>query len=513
MKRKKSVQQNLLYRLRYPLALASIGVAGLLMIVWNFWALPNGLTPYETVSVNGSKHVSLTNMIMHPADSASDMIEAPWRALQLASLSLVGVNGIGVRLPAVILGLGLVVVLMLLARKLYGRGASMTAGVFAVLSGSIIQYSHSGTSHVMGLLIAATVVLIGYYLLDLKTGGSTKPVHQKTLAIPLAVLMGVMMYLPGGFYFNLAVIIGVLIHPTTRLLVLGDNFIKIGGGLTFLVASLPLLISLVAGLMFNQHVIGTYLFGVQIPSLASLVSFGAGLVGFDWARDSISQPMVTIAGLGLALVGLCYLFGRHARSSVRTYLLGILTAVTVLLAIFKPEAAYLFYLPIFLLLVTGVYFLMVYWYGLFPRNPYARAFALLPMCALVASVGVIDAGQYFTKFNYAPAVANALDNSVIKLTEFIEKDKNRGIYLIVDHDRWSLYQSLVGKKVKVIDAQSITSGGVKFDGVKKVILATEAVKVDDLINRTEFRGKTVKLTGVISDWQSHPAHTVAVYSL
>lgn len=513
MKRKKSVQQNLFYRFRYQLAILAIIIVGLLMVVWDFWATPNGLTSAELSSINGGRHLSLIDAVLHPIDSAGGIIEAPWRLLQSLSMSLFGLDVIGVRLPAVILGLILVALLMLVAYRLFGGGAAMMAGVLAVLSGSVIQYAHSGTSHILGLAIAVSIVLMGARLLSTSAASSSGRLWlDKLRVVLLATAFGLMIYMPGGLYFDLAILVCSIIHPTVRLRIMSDGFLRIVGSTVAVIVALPMLVSLAGGLIFGQHQIIDYLFAFNWPSMNDLLARATSLAGFEWGANSILQPMMTVGGLALSAVGVCCLLGRHARSSVRTYLIIDLTATCLVLATFKPQAEYLLYLPLFLAMVTGLYFLTAYWNGLFPRNPYARVFALFPMCALIVSISVIDAGQYFIKFNYSPAVVNTLDTTTLPVASYVRQHGDEQIIIIVDQSSYGLYQALTTSKVKVIDEQSLRGDDVKLSKFNKIIIATDNISATSLANRAELSGKPLALNQVLTGWQASLQHVAVIYS-
>ncbi|MBC7746932.1 hypothetical protein H7Y40_03040, partial [Pedobacter sp.] len=85
-----------------------------------------------------------------------------------------------------------------------------------------------------------------------------------------------------------------------------------------------------------------------------------------------------------------------------SYMLLIWSSLIFLLILFNPAAVTVLYIPIILYLAVGVETLIREWYRLFPRNPYARIAALIPLTILLVSISTSNIARYFYGYAYVP---------------------------------------------------------------------------------------------------------------
>jgi hypothetical protein len=109
-----------------------------------------------------------------------------------------------------------------------------------------------------------------------------------------------------------------------------------------------------------------------------------------------------------------------------------------------------------LLGAIGMQSLFRYWYDLFPRNPYARVFGLLPLLLLIASVINLNYQRYFTGVPYARASAQQFNSDALILHETLTTKTYRDhrIVLVTSPERKALYQidSAIAKNLQVVTA-------------------------------------------------------------
>ena len=76
-----------------------------------------------------------------------------------------------------------------------------------------------------------------------------------------------------------------------------------------------------------------------------------------------------------------------------------------------------FILPFAILMAHGFKYLLEKWYGLFPRNPYARVSALLPLMVLFILMILPGLLQYYYGYRYSPNVAGEFSDSLTIIRE------------------------------------------------------------------------------------------------
>ena len=114
---------------------------------------------------------------------------------------------------------------------------------------------------------------------------------------------------------------------------------------------------------------------------------------------------------------------------------------------FNPDAVVFFILPFAILIAHGIKYLLEKWYGLFPENPYARVFALLPLTVLFGIMIIPGLLQYVYGYRYNPSVADSFDYKLSVIRENLTDEK-----LLVKEHR-NFYQILQeSSDIEVIDS-------------------------------------------------------------
>jgi hypothetical protein len=118
--------------------------------------------------------------------------------------------------------------------------------------------------------------------------------------------------------------------------------------------------------------------------------------------------MTPVFGLGsMLIIGFGVVKLIRTRDSTQSYLIIIWLACLVPVLIISPGYTSVTFLPLVLLLATGLESLLSYWYKLFPLNPYARLAGLIPLVILVGVLVLSGLERYIYGYHYDPAtVAN-----------------------------------------------------------------------------------------------------------
>ena len=137
------ISKLFLYRYRFIIGFFLLALAYLGLLLWLPLLSPSGLSESEMISVAHSYALEPAS-ILH-----GDIINLPYRALQKFSIMIFGLNIYSVKLPSVIIGIFLGLLLILLLNRWFKTNVALMASILAVLSGSFLYLAGSGTPLIM----------------------------------------------------------------------------------------------------------------------------------------------------------------------------------------------------------------------------------------------------------------------------------------------------------------------------------------------------------------------------
>jgi cellulose synthase/poly-beta-1,6-N-acetylglucosamine synthase-like glycosyltransferase len=154
----------------------------------------------------------------------------------------------------------------------------------------------------------------------------------------------------------------------------------------------------------------------------------------------LPQPLVAIPVAVLALLSVYRLIiDWH---SVRSHVLLVWLAVLIpLVGLGAAGNLAALFVPVMLLAAIGFQEVIRYWYTIFPRNPYARIFGLLPLGLLVLTIIQFNYQRYFLAMPYSREIVSLYNEDPFLLTNTITAKtyQNQHIMLIVNSDDTALY--------------------------------------------------------------------------
>lgn len=380
-----------LYRYRYIVGYIAFGILLLALLLLAIDQAPRGLSDGEMNSAVTSVNVN----VFHPV--TTNVVDAPYHILQKASIQYLGLDPIAIKLPSIVIGAitGLGIVLML--QKWFRKNVALITAVIIVTSVGFLSLARAGTPMIMTafwtvlLLLGATHVLHGEK-------------HRFLWKLFCFVCIALLAYSPFGIYPLLVMVIAGIFHPHVRYrLKQGKWWQHLISILTVIIILAPLIISVI-----HTPSIGLQLLGAdqldefqisQIPAHAKDVT--STLFNFTSNTSNvIAKPMFGIATTVLLILGLLKLF--TASYSARSYMIFIWSILLIPLLLIRPDAVLLVIVPATLILAIGIETLIRQWYDIFPRNPYARIAALIPLTILVISIVGINMERYFYGSHYSP---------------------------------------------------------------------------------------------------------------
>ena len=351
-----------------------------------------GLSEAEMESAVSSYSLS------YDAPLNGDLVDLPYRTLQKISIMLFGLTPYAIKLPSIIVGLFLGLLLILLLNRWFKNNVSLLSSCLMVLSTPFLFLAGSGTPLIMIVFWPTLLLWLGS-----KIQGEKKPNPWYSFLFAVALLLAI--FTPYMLYFAVFSVLFVFLQPHLRFIV------KSLPKLPLIIIGLVIIggiVALVMNMVNHPETITELLFAKDFEMGKILDNLGSGMaLLFSWRSEVKSVflvPLLSLPVLALALIGLFSTTKGFfaSRNSIATLLL----VFTVVITAFNPNAVVFFILPFAILVAHGLKYILEKWYGLFPENPYARIAAALPLAILFGTILVPSLLQYVYGYRYNPNVAN-----------------------------------------------------------------------------------------------------------
>jgi hypothetical protein len=177
-----------------------------------------------------------------------------------------------------------------------------------------------------------------------------------------------------------------------------------------------------------------------VHSYLNFVTSGAD----DGVRAVYALPSLLLVALGLTR-----LF--TTKYTARSYIITSWMILLVPVILVNPGKTTITFVPVMLLIASGIDVLLHRWYRLFPRNPYARVAGLLPITLLIAGMAFTGIERYFYSHHYDPAIVGGFSNDL----DIFEKELSsaapagRPAQLLVAESELPFYQAVVKYKSNI----------------------------------------------------------------
>lgn len=395
-----------MYRHRYVIGYSILTLSFLLLIFLLPLLSPNGLSEAEMQSAVTSHSISPNNLF------SGNIIDLPYHLLQKTSIQIFGLTTYAIKLPSIIIGALLGLILVLLLNRWFKNNVAILASILTVLSSGFLYLAGTGTPLIMIIFWPTLLLWLGS-----KIQGVRRPKPLYCFIFAFALLLSI--FTPYILYLVAFIAIYVLVRPHLRLTI--KNLPKI----PLIISTLICLIGsgiFIINLCQHQDSIPTLLFTTDFSWNSFFNNLQtAFLPFFSWngsVEGTVLSPIVGLASFALAVTGLISTTKGFfaSRNSIASYF----TIFTVLISGLNPNYAMLIILPLSILIAHGLRYILEKWYGLFPENPYARIFGLIPLTILIGMIIFSDLSHFIFGYRYNPAVANQFNNDLTLVRENLE---------------------------------------------------------------------------------------------
>lgn len=204
--KKITISKLFLYRYRFIIGYVILGAffIALLFVLPTF--AQNGLSEAEINSATNSYYLGKSGILN------GDLVDLPYRLLQKLSITVFGLSAYAIKLPSVIMGLLLGLLLILLLNRWFKSNVSLLASCLIVLSTPFLFLAGSGTPLIM-LVFWPTLLL----WLGSKIQGEKRPRPAYCFLFAIAMLLSI--FTPYMIYFAVFCVLFVLAQPHLRFVI------------------------------------------------------------------------------------------------------------------------------------------------------------------------------------------------------------------------------------------------------------------------------------------------------
>ena len=338
------ISKLFLYRYRFVIGYIILGLAFLALLFLLPTISPSGLSDLERESAVSSYNLHFSSI------TSGDLVDLPYHILQKLSILAFGLTPYAIKLPSILLGLVLGLLLILLLNRWFKSNVALLASILTVLSTPFLYLVGSGTPLIM-LIFWPTLLL----WLGSKIQGEKAPKPLWCFVFAFALLLAI--YTPHLIYLVAFIIIFTLWNPHLRFTLkslpkvplIGMGIIILGGFTIW-----------VTNIISSNTVALTLFFGENVSLSQFFTNIKTGFMPFfSWVQPLEGvylSPLVGLSHLVLALIGL--FSTRQGFFASRNAIASCFIVFSVVLAGLAPDSALLLVLPLSILTAHGLRYIL-----------------------------------------------------------------------------------------------------------------------------------------------------------
>lgn len=417
----KDITNFFIYRWRYIVGYATIGLllAGLLIFAGLY--VPGGISPEEMRATIRSDALDLSNL------STFGVTSLPYYLLQAVIFHFFGVYDFTIKVPSLILALFSAIGLILLLRRWFKPNIAVLTSLIVITTGQFLFIAQNGTPSILFVFWPILLLGIGTQVTRAKKG-------RFFWKLSFAAAAALSLYTSLSIYPLIAITFAIILHPHLRAIFRRLSRVK----LAVSVLLFAILVTPLGYLIAHNPQLGLSLLGAPATWPPDIGANAVTLLKqfFLFWEPSTTTLMTPVFGFGSVLIILLGLYRLvRTRDTTRSYLIIIWVVCLIPVLLVNPQFTSVTFIPSVLLLAAGLTSLITYWYRLFPLNPYARIVGLIPIIILVVTLIGSGLDRYIYGYHYAPSTAINFSKD-LKLIPDTTKN------LVVSNDELPFYQAV-----------------------------------------------------------------------
>ena len=405
-----------LYKNRFIIGYILLAASFLTLILFVPKIALTGLSTSEISSATASQNLNLRSIF------DGQLVDLPYRLLQKTVFKFIGITTYSVIIPSIIIGGLLGFFLILLLNRWFKNNTAIIASIIAVLSSNFLFLVSNGTPLIMVVFWPTLLLWLGS-----KVQGKERPAPIWSFIFAFALFLS--SFTPYMIYLIILILIYTILHPHLRFTI--KNLPR----LPFILVSLFILIGFgFMGFIFLQHpetikpllYSGDFKLSTYFNNLKQ-----AFLPFFTWhgvIESIFLAPQISLPATFIAIIGLVSTFKGFfaSRNSIAIFLI----IFTILISGFHTDYAVLLILPFTILIAHGLRYIIYKWYNLFPENPYAKLFGVIPITIFLFTMITSDLSHFISGYRYAAPVANQFNSDL----SMVLTHAKAGDYLLLDEN-------------------------------------------------------------------------------
>lgn len=377
----RTLKELLLYNYRYWFGYTVLLGFVAYFLSWRLSGLTGGVSQAELVAA--ARHTSFTEIIQLPLYPLHSL-------LQFVTFELFGISTATIRIPGILIGLGVAFSLYYLLKKWFGKPTALLATTIFVSADWFLFITRLGTGGIEFSLWLCLALVCFMKLIEKKT---------RWLFLYTIAICG-LLFAPFGLYAAGALVGGLFTCRVFRERALqAEWWIKTASG--------SLIVIVVAAI--------GYLASRDVEFIKNLLAIQALPTIGEFVKNVASNASSTVAVLpnGNPLIGptgvffvrffelIFILFGVIMFWKTRVNRLNLIVIILTTTLVISSglssgsRGAGLLIIPSAIFMTAGIRHLMHRWQRTFPKNPYARVVAYLPLAILFISTAALHYMIYF----------------------------------------------------------------------------------------------------------------------
>ncbi len=470
---KKRVEQFFLYHHRFVIGYILLSVFFFALLSFLPTIAPGGLSQAEMDSTVQASQIS-PNLI-----EQGNVVNLPYTLLQKFSLSTFGLNLLSIKLPSIIIAVATAFFIILLLNRWFKSDVAIIASILTTLSTAFLFLATNGTPAIMYVFWLAIILWSGSKIVGNE--------HVNPLLIMLFFAsLGLSLYTPQLILVALVIAIAGLTHPhlrfTLKQLKKYQLFISI---IVFALCVTPLVIGIIKQPDNIQSLCFMKDFSIS-KFVQNISSAFAPFFSFSLVYNSVYlAPLFGLATVALVVIGVLASVGKMFMS--RNTVVSLLVIFSIIISGLNPAIAISIIIPVAILSAAGVESIIEKWYSLFPENPYAHLFGIIPIVVVMGMIIGSGLTHFIFGYHYAPRVAENFNNDLTIIQENVSKDTK--LIVSPDDDNYRFYRLLakyddykLKDKYSAADKEIATFGAIDDSNykLKRIITSPKSRKSDRL---------------------------------